>query len=338
MGSVQLFQIASNRGIARDTYLLELDGDTVGLEHPGQFVNIEVPGFYLRRPLSVCNWRPGRLTLMYKVLGQGTAALTEIGEGTRLSVLSGLGNGFWLPQGVVRPLVVGGGIGVAPMLALVESLLSDEVMPQVVLGFGSADEVALVDEIASLSLDGQGVPVTVSTVDGTRGVPGFVTDAMDVLRQEAAEQNEGGPAGPSAAAPGGAGRGGQSAGAELSSPMPPGSGRIGRADVRPGETALGDRSESSGETAPCSAGADEGRAVPGFAGGPVRPWDYVYACGPTPMLKAVFATAGTPGQYSMEERMACGFGACMGCVLETTEGMQRICKEGPVFASEVLPW
>lgn len=282
MGSVQLFQIASNRRIARDTYLLELDGDTVGLEHPGQFVNIEIPGFYLRRPLSVCNWRPGRLTLMYKVLGQGTAALTEIGEGTRLSVVSGLGNGFWLPQGVVRPLVVGGGIGVAPMLALVESLLADGVVPQVVLGFGSADEVALVDEIEALSLDGRGVPVTVSTVDGTRGVPGFVTDAMDVLRQEAAEQNEGGPAGPSGAAP--------------------------------------------------------DSAEPGLASGLVRPWDYVYACGPTPMLKAVFATAGTPGQYSMEERMACGFGACMGCVLETTEGMQRICKEGPVFASEVLPW
>lgn len=256
MGSVQLFKIKENRQIARDTYLLELVGDTSGLVAPGQFVNVTIPGFYLRRPFSVCAWRPGLLTLMYKVLGEGTKELTKIPAGTALEVISNLGNGFKVERGVSRPLVVGGGVGVAPMLALVEALLKTGANPMVILGFGAADEVALEREISAL-----GVEVLISTVDGSAGVPGFVTDAMAAV---AAEE--------------------------------------------------------------------------GVAGGSVQPWDYVYACGPTPMLKAVFNLAGTPGQYSMEERMACGFGACMGCVFETKEGLQRICKEGPVFESEDLPW
>ena len=246
MRSIQLFQVTENRQIARDTYLLELEGDTAGLSHPGQFVNVDIPGFYLRRPLSVCAWRPGHLTLMYKILGQGTDALSNIAPSETLDVLSGLGNGFSIPEGVSTPLVVGGGIGVAPLLALTGALVKAGTKPTVIFGFGSEDEVALVEEIETL-----GASVSITTVDGTAGTPGFVTTAMM------------------------------------------------QADAT---------------------------------------WDYVYACGPTPMLKAVFAAAGTPGQYSMEERMACGFGACMGCVLETKEGLQRVCKEGPVFYSEDLPW
>lgn len=256
MGSVQLFKIKENRRIARDTYLLELVGDTSGLVAPGQFVNVTLPGFYLRRPFSVCAWKPGLLTLMYKVLGEGTEELTKIPAGTTLEVLSNLGNGFKVAPGISRPLVVGGGVGVAPMLALVEALLEAGTRPLVILGFGAAEEVALEPEIAAL-----GVKVVISTVDGSAGVPGFVTDAM------------------------------------------------------------------------ASVAAKEG-----VAGRGRMPWDYVYACGPTPMLKAVFAQAGTRGQYSMEERMACGFGACMGCVLETKDGLARVCKEGPVFESEDLPW
>lgn len=251
MTSVRLLQVSANRQVARDTYFLELAGDTSDLHHPGQFVNIEVPGFYLRRPLSVCNWNQGSLTLMYKVLGEGTEALTRVPIGAEISVISGLGNGFSLPETIQNPLVVGGGIGVAPMLSLTESLVNQGHVPRVIFGFGSVDEVALVHEIGTL-----GVPVTVTTIDGTCGVRGFVTDAMEQLRGDF---------------------------------------------ERP-------------------------------------PWDFVYACGPTPMLQAVFTVAETPGQYSMEERMACGFGACMGCTLSTTEGLKRICKEGPVFKSEVLPW
>ncbi len=249
MGSVQLFKVRANQQVARATYLLELDGDTTGIDRPGQFVNVEVPGFYLRRPFSVCSWEPGRLTLLYKVLGSGTEELTHVSAGDTLNVLSGLGNGFWLPARVNNPLLVGGGIGVAPMLGLAETLVSEGVTPHVILGFGSADEVALAEELREL-----GLAVTISTVDGSEGVPGFVTDAMSALQGEGAS------------------------------------------------------------------------------------WDYLYACGPTPMLKAVFAAADSPGQYSMEERMACGFGACMGCVTETDSGLQRICKEGPVFESSELPW
>ncbi len=290
MSSVQLLRVSENRQIARDTYFLELAGDTSDLRSPGQFVNVEVPGFYLRRPLSVCNWKPGQLTLMYKVLGEGTDALTRISVGTELSVLSGLGNGFSLPSGVRRPLVVGGGIGVAPMFALTEFLIEQGVKPTVILGFGSANEVALVEEIEAL-----GIPVTVATVDGSSGVRGFVTDAMAQLYGDF-ERSAGS-------------RGLRSSNVAMVVP-----------DWASTTETL-QRTGTSQETVAREAGA---------------PWDFVYACGPTPMLQAVFASVEVPGQYSMEERMGCGFGACMGCTLPTTEGLKRICKEGPVFGSEVL--
>ena len=144
MRSIQLFQVTENRQIARDTYLLELEGDTAGLSHPSQFVNVDVPGFYLRRPLSVCAWRPGHVTLMYKILGQGTDALSHVVPGETLDVLSGLGNGFSIPEDVSNPLVVGGGIGVAPLLALTEALVKAGPKPGVIFGFGSEDEVAAI--------------------------------------------------------------------------------------------------------------------------------------------------------------------------------------------------
>ena len=246
MRSEQRFEIVANRQVAARTHILELAGDTAGLTAPGQFVNVEVPGFFLRRPFSVCSWDEGELTLLYKTFGPGTEAVTELEPGQFVSVLSGLGNGFHLPEGeeIRQPLLVGGGVGIAPMLALAEFLIEQGTRPQVVLGFGSANEVALVPEIEAL-----GASVIVATVDGSAGRPGLVTDAMESLT-----------------------------------------------------------------------------------------WDYVYACGPTPMLHAVFAVAGTGGQYSMEERMACGFGACMGCVTETSQGVVRVCKEGPVFESGDLLW
>ncbi len=244
MRSEQRFKIVANRKVAARTYILELEGDTAGLTNPGQFVNVEVPGFFLRRPFSVCAWGPGELTLLYKTFGPGTETLTGLPRGQEVNVLSGLGNGFYLPRGVEEPLVVGGGVGIAPMLSLTQALVGAGTRPHVILGFGSKDEVALVQEIGALS-----VPVTVTTVDGSAGVKGLVTDAMGSLT-----------------------------------------------------------------------------------------WDYVYACGPTPMLRAVFGRAGTEGQYSMEERMACGFGACMGCVMETAGGVVRVCKEGPVFESGELLW
>ncbi|WRS30431.1 dihydroorotate dehydrogenase electron transfer subunit [Actinomycetaceae bacterium MB13-C1-2] len=294
MSSVQLLRVSENRQIARDTYFLELAGDTSDLRRPGQFVNVAVPGFYLRRPLSVCSWKPGQLTLMYKVLGGGTDALTRISIGTELSVLSGLGNGFSLPSGVRRPLIVGGGIGVAPMLALSEFLIEEGTAPRVILGFGSANEVALVEEIEAL-----GISVTVATVDGSKGVQGLVTDAMAQLRGDLASS--------------------------LSDP-----------EEAVTHELITDQQDFSGEL---SLGGYDGEASTDSASQDnSTPWDFVYACGPTPMLRAVFACAQVPGQYSMEERMGCGFGACMGCTLPTAGGLKRICKEGPVFGSEVLVW
>lgn len=249
MGAIRTFKIAANQKVATDTYVLQLTGDTKAITTPGQFVNVEVPGFYLRRPLSVCAWEEGSLTLLYKVFGEGTEEMTRLAVGQELNVLSGLGRGFTVPEGVTGPLIVGGGVGIAPMYALVEHLLEAGITPQVVLGFGSWDEVALAPQIEAL-----GAPVTITTADGSQGHKGFVTAGMEALKAD-------------------------------------------------------------GKT-----------------------WDYVYACGPTPMLKAVYAEAGSPGQYSMEERMACGFGACAGCVIDTSDGVVRVCKEGPVFESEVLPW
>lgn len=251
MSSPQLFEIALNQRVARDTYSLELRGDTSDLTAPGQFANLQLPNYYLRRPLSVCRWDWGHLTLLYKVVGEGTRALSQMRPAEKVSVLNGLGNGFSIPNGVCHPLVVAGGIGTAPMPALVEALTKQGMVPRVIFGFGTADEVVLVDVIERL-----GVPVTVTTNDGSRGQAGLVTDAMGRLN----------PTGEGAA------------------------------------------------------------------------WDFVYACGPTPMLRAVFRAAGTPGQYSLEERMGCGFGACMGCTTPTTSGLERVCKEGPVFNSEALAW
>lgn len=249
MGAVQTFKVAANQKVATNTYVLQLTGNTEDITAPGQFVNVEVPGFYLRRPLSVCAWKDDSLTLLYKVFGEGSEAMTRMTLGQEVNVLSGLGQGFTVPEEVKAPLIVGGGVGIAPMYALAKHLLEQGLTPQVVLGFGSEDEVALAPQIHAL-----GAKVTITTVDGSRGTKGFVTDGMEALAADGIE------------------------------------------------------------------------------------WDFVYACGPTPMLKAVYNQAGSPGQYSVEERMACGFGACAGCVIETREGVLRVCKEGPVFGSEVLQW
>lgn len=242
MTKEQVFTVSSNEAIAKDTYLLRLLGDVQDLTLPGQFVNVEIPGFYLRRPLSIYRVLPGELQLIYKVLGEGTASMVSLTPGANLSVITGLGNGF-TPAATQNPVIVGGGVGVVPLRFLAESMLERGMSPNVVLGFNTASEVFLEKELKDL-----GLKVTVATVDGSYGVPGFVTDAL------------------------------------------------------PSEA------------------------------------DYFYACGPTPMLKALLNATQIPGQLSLEERMACGFGACMGCAVPTEEGRQRVCKEGPIFTREELGW
>lgn len=238
------FSVVQNRPIARDTWQLSLAGDSSDIRVPGQFVNVEVPGFYLRRPFSVYDWGQERVELIYKELGEGSFALTEARPGATLSVLSGLGNGF-TPAAATQPLIAGGGVGVVPLFSLARELIRLGQTPRVILGFGGLDEVYLAEEMEAL-----GAEVIITTVDGSAGTRGLVTDAL--------------------------------------------------------------------------------RLAPGF--------DYLYACGPTAMLKALAAATSVPAQFSLEERMACGFGACVGCVVETASGMSRVCKEGPVFTREELRW
>lgn len=238
-----IFTVKDNSPIAKSVWRMILRGDTSGITAPGQFVNIKLDGLYLRRPISVCDLDGDTLTLIYKVVGEGTDAMSRLGAGAQLDLLTGLGNGYDTSKSGDAPLLVGGGVGVPPLYLLAKRLISEGKKVKVVMGFNTADEVFLADEFAAL-----GCEVSVTSVDGSVGTKGFVTDAM-----------------PDA-------------------------------------------------------------------------YTYVYTCGPEPMLKAVYNAAVTSGQFSFEERMGCGFGACMGCTCKTVTGYKRICRDGPVLEKEEILW
>ena len=237
------FTIIENKRIAKDVYRMILSGDTSAIKNAGEFVNIRLDGFYLRRPISVCDVEGDKLTLIYKVVGKGTEVMSDMAQGTELMLLTGLGNGYDLSLSGNSPLLVGGGVGVPPMYLLAKRLLAQGKRVSVVLGFNTADEVFYEDEFKALGCD-----VTVTTVDGSRGVKGFVTDALP------------------------------------------------------------------------------------------ESYSYFYTCGPMPMFKALNRAVKTSGQFSFEERMGCGFGACMGCSCKTLTGNKRICKDGPVLKKEEIIW
>ena len=236
-------KVISNVKIAKNTYECVLEGDVSDITASGQFVNIKLDGFFLRRPISVCEVCGNRLTLIYKAVGQGTEKMAETAPGAVWQTLIGLGNGYDLAESGDKPLLIGGGAGVPPMYELCKRLVGEGKAPTVILGFGSADEVFYKEKFASL-----GAKVIVCTADGTEGVCGFVTDAM------------------------------------------------------------------------------------------TESYTYFYTCGPEPMLKAVYDKSETSGQFSFEERMGCGFGACMGCSCKTKYGNKRICREGPVLVKEEIIW
>lgn len=238
------FEILQNQALAKNVYELTLRGDTSSITRPGQFVQIQLDNFFLRRPISVCNVDGQTLTLIYKVVGRGTEAMTMLAPSAQLNLLTGLGNGYDLELCGQDPLLIGGGAGVPPMYLLARQLLEKGARVQVILGFNTKDEIFYEDKFRTL-----GAQVRVSTVDGSYGVKGFVTDAM--------------------------------------------------ADLA---------------------------------------YSHVCACGPEPMLKAVYNACTTSGQFSFEERMGCGFGACMGCSCETKYGHKRICKDGPVLVKEEIIW
>ena len=238
-----IYTVAENTPLTADVYRMRLTGDTSAITAPGQFLELRLPGFFLRRPLSICDWDGNGVTLLYKVVGGGTDWLRRCAAGQPIDALSGLGNGFDVAACGSVTTLAGGGIGIAPLYGLARRLLAAGKTPVAVLGYNTVAEMFWHEEFRAL-----GIGVTVATADGSRGVHGFVTDALP-------------------------------------------------------------------ET-----------------------YDTLCACGPTPMLKALSGVTDRPGFFSLEARMGCGFGACMGCTIETTEGPQRVCREGPVFRKEALIW
>ncbi|MDD4688827.1 MAG: dihydroorotate dehydrogenase electron transfer subunit [Eubacteriales bacterium] len=239
-----LFEIISNKEIAKSVYRMVLKGDTSHISASGQFVNIQLDGLFLRRPISVCDYDGESLTLIYKAIGRGTEQLATMREGQILDILTGLGNGYDLTKSGAKPLLVGGGVGVPPLYNLCKKLVENGTKPSVVIGFNTQDEIFYEEEFKRLGAD-----VYVTTVDGSYGIKGFVTEAMKDIE-----------------------------------------------------------------------------------------YTYFYSCGPEPMLRAIYRASVTEGQMSFEERMGCGFGACMGCSCETLTGYKRICKDGPVMLKEEISW
>ncbi len=241
-----LYKIRSNEPLTASVWRMVLEGDTQWITRPGQFVNIELAGRYLRRPISISDYDAETITLIYKVVGAGTEQMSRMQAGQQLDLLTGLGNGFDTSVEAQKPLLVGGGVGVPPLYNLCKQLLAQGKQPTVILGFNKAEELFYKAEFEAL-----GATTYVTTVDGSVGVKGFVTDA-----------------------------------------------------IREKQIA----------------------------------YDYFYACGPLPMLKALSQASTTEGELSFEERMGCGFGACMGCSCKTLTGNKRICKEGPVMKKSDILW
>ena len=238
-----IFTILENTALTKDVFKMVLEGDTSPITASGQFVNILLDGFFLRRPISVCDWDEKTLTIVYKVVGHGTEAMSKMAIGTKLDILTGLGNGYDLTLAGDRPVLLGGGVGVPPMYGCAKELVKLGIKPYVILGFNVKDEIFYEEEFKAL-----GCETVVTTVDGSYGIKGFVTNALP------------------------------------------------------------------------------------------ENYTYFYTCGPEPMLKAVYKATNTSGQMSFEERMGCGFGACMGCSCKTLTGYKRICKEGPVMKKEEILW
>ena len=170
-----LFKIIENKPLTDCVYKMVLQGDTSAITAPGQFVNIKLEGLFLRRPISVNDVNGDLLTIIYKVVGKGTAQMAAMTEG-ELDVLTGLGNGYDLTLSGDRPVLLGGGVGVPPMYMLAKQLIAQGKKVRVILGFNTAAELFYEEEFKAL-----GAEVTVTTVDGSKGIKGFVTDALSTM-------------------------------------------------------------------------------------------------------------------------------------------------------------
>lgn len=240
-----IFTIQSNEKLTETVYKMVLAGDTSAITAAGQFVNIQLKGFFLRRPISVCDYDEATLTILYKTVGKGTEAMSRMPPPHKLDVLTGLGNGYNTSLSGDQPLLIGGGVGVPPMYRLAKNLIAEGKHPIVILGFNTKEEIFYKKEFEKLGID-----LHIATADGSAGTKGFVTDIV--------------------------------------------------------------------------------KTIPAYT--------YFYTCGPEPMLKALCDVTATSGQLSFEERMGCGFGACMGCSCQTKYGNKRICKDGPVLVKEEIIW
>lgn len=254
-----VLEVKENREIAENIYRMLLSGDTSGIKKAGQFIDIKLPQFYLRRPISVCDFDKNTVTIIYKVLGCGTDLMRTLPSGYKLDVLTGLGNGFDISKSGESPLLIGGGVGIPPLYKLAKDLTCSGKIVKLALGFNSSSDSFYIEEFKDL-----GCIVSIASIDGSIGIRGFATDAAKSL----------------------------------------------------------------------------------------MPSTYIYACGPMPMLKSVYELAteeNIKAEFSFEERMGCGFGACMGCSLEVNEldndGLptgniisKRICKDGPVLSREEIRW
>lgn len=241
-----LFSITQNEKIAQSVYKMRLSGDTSAIKKAGQFVNIKLDGFFLRRPISVCDYTAEELLIIYKVVGKGTEKMSAMEKGEQLDILTGLGNGYDLTVKTEKPVLIGGGVGVPPLYKLSKELKKQGKRVSVILGFNSENEIFFEDEFKEIA-----DRVLICTADGSYGIKGFVTDAVKDID-----------------------------------------------------------------------------------------FDYFFTCGPEPMFKALESTIdkNISGQLSFEQRMGCGFGACMGCSCKTLTGNKRICREGPVLFREEIIW
>ena len=168
------FRIIENAPLTARVSRLRLRGDCSAVTAPGQFVNLQLDGLFLRRPFSVCDAEGDGLTLLYEEVGRGTEYLRGLPTGRELDVLTGLGNGFSLAEAGEWPLLIAGGTGISPLYGLAKRLLARGKDVSVILGFATAADVFYEEEFRAL-----GAEVTVCTEDGSCGLQGFVTEAMD---------------------------------------------------------------------------------------------------------------------------------------------------------------
>lgn len=167
-----IFEIVENIPLTENVFKMTLRGDVSAVTAPGQFVNIQLDGLYLRRPISVCDLGEDTLTIIFKAVGKGTKQMAAMKKG-KLDLLTGLGNGYDLSISGDKPVLLGGGVGVPPMYLLAKKLIAEGKKVSVILGFNTKAEVFFENEFKEIGAD-----VTVTTVDGTYGVKGFVTDAL----------------------------------------------------------------------------------------------------------------------------------------------------------------